>query len=83
MYDTGVNIEVNLKGIAERRTDIFGVGGEEAEIGKKVKFKRYMIINQQKVCQCRTQCLVEMLYVYKRRQRDVNSSCFLGKQRFT
>ena len=46
MYDTGVNIEVNLKGIAERRTDIFGVGGEEAEIGKKVKFKQYMIINR-------------------------------------
>ena len=46
VYDTGVNIEVNLKGIAERRTDIFGVGGEEAEIGKKVKFKRYMIINR-------------------------------------
>jgi len=36
VYDTGVNIEVNLKGIAERRTDIFGVGGEEAEIGKKI-----------------------------------------------
>ena len=38
VYDTGVNIEVNLRGIAERRTDIFGVGGEEAEIGKKVGF---------------------------------------------
>lgn len=36
VYDTGVNIEVNLRSIAERRTDIFGVGGEEAEIGKKV-----------------------------------------------
>ena len=38
VYDTGVNIEVNLRGIAERRTDIFSVGGEEAEIGKKVGF---------------------------------------------
>lgn len=36
VFDAGVNIEANLRGIAERRTDIFGVGGEEAEIGKKV-----------------------------------------------
>lgn len=40
VYDTGVNIEENLRGIAERRTDIFGVGGEEAEIGKKVRYIR-------------------------------------------
>ena len=38
MFDAGVNIEANLRGIAERRTDIFGVGIEEAEIGKKVSF---------------------------------------------
>jgi len=36
VYATGDNIELNLRGIAERRTDIFGVGVEEAEIGKKV-----------------------------------------------
>lgn len=36
VYAAGVNIEENLRGIAERRTDIFGIGVEEAEIGKKV-----------------------------------------------
>ena len=35
-----------MKGIAERRTDIFGVGGEEAEIGKKVKFKVIILADQ-------------------------------------
>lgn len=35
-YDADINIEANLRRIAERRTDIFGVGIEEAEIGKKV-----------------------------------------------
>lgn len=38
VYDTGVNIDHNLRGIAERRTDIFGVGGEETEIGRKVRY---------------------------------------------
>ncbi|XP_065187262.1 splicing factor 3A subunit 1-like [Sycon ciliatum] len=32
----GGTIEENLKKIAERRTDIFGVGGEEAQIGQKI-----------------------------------------------
>ena len=32
----GGTVEENLKKIAERRTDIFGVGGEEAQIGQKV-----------------------------------------------
>lgn len=32
----GGTIEENLKKIAERRTDIFGIGGEEAQIGQKV-----------------------------------------------
>jgi splicing factor 3A subunit 1 len=34
----GSSIESSLKHLAERRTDIFGAGTEEAGIGKKVNF---------------------------------------------
>lgn len=33
----GSDINVSLKQLAERRTDIFGVGVEEIQIGKKVR----------------------------------------------
>lgn len=33
---TGAAIEASLKQLAERRTDIFGVGDEETAIGKKI-----------------------------------------------
>lgn len=33
---TGAAIEASLKQLAERRTDIFGVGVEETAIGKKI-----------------------------------------------
>lgn len=33
---TGSAIEASLKQLAERRTDIFGVGDEETAIGKKI-----------------------------------------------
>ena len=32
----GSDIDVSLKQLAERRTDIFGIGTEETQIGKKV-----------------------------------------------
>jgi splicing factor 3A subunit 1 len=32
----GSDIDVSLKHLAERRTDIFGIGTEETQIGKKV-----------------------------------------------
>lgn len=32
----GASIDTSLKQLAERRTDIFGVGVEETQIGKKV-----------------------------------------------
>lgn len=32
----GAAIEASLKQLAERRTDIFGVGDEETAIGKKI-----------------------------------------------
>ena len=35
-YKTGLAIESQLKQLAGRRSDIFGVGGEERPIGKKV-----------------------------------------------
>lgn len=35
-YFTGSAIEASLKQLAERRTDIFGVGDEETAIGKKI-----------------------------------------------
>ena len=34
----GISIGSNLKRLSERRTDIFGVGAEETQIGKKVRF---------------------------------------------
>ena len=37
VYAPGVSIESSLKQLAERRTDIFGSGVEETQIGKKVK----------------------------------------------
>lgn len=36
VYAAGSAIEASLKQLAERRTDIFGVGDEEAAIGKKI-----------------------------------------------
>lgn len=36
VYAPGAAIEASLKHLAERRTDIFGVGDEEAAIGKKL-----------------------------------------------
>lgn len=36
VYAPGSAIEASLKQLAERRTDIFGVGDEEAAIGKKL-----------------------------------------------
>lgn len=35
-YIVGAAIEASLKQLAERRTDIFGVGDEETAIGKKI-----------------------------------------------
>ena len=35
-YLAGSAIEASLKQLAERRTDIFGVGDEETAIGKKI-----------------------------------------------
>ncbi len=37
VYAAGSSIGGNLKLLAERRTDIFGAGAEEAQIGKKVQ----------------------------------------------
>lgn len=37
VYAPGVSIESSLKQLAERRTDIFGSGVEETQIGKKVR----------------------------------------------
>ena len=37
VFAPGSAIDFNLKQIAERRTDIFGVGTEETQIGKKVR----------------------------------------------
>ncbi|XP_067668846.1 splicing factor 3A subunit 1-like [Haliotis asinina] len=36
VYAAGSAIDTNLKQLAERRTDIFGVGTEETQIGKKI-----------------------------------------------
>lgn len=36
VFPGGSAIETTLKKMAERRTDIFGVGGEETQIGKKI-----------------------------------------------
>ncbi len=38
VYAAGASIGGNLKLLAERRTDIFGSGAEEAQIGKKVRW---------------------------------------------
>jgi splicing factor 3A subunit 1 len=35
-FSVGSAIEASLKQLAERRTDIFGVGDEETAIGKKI-----------------------------------------------
>lgn len=34
----GSSIDASLKNFAERRSDIFGIGGEETVIGKKVRY---------------------------------------------
>ena len=39
VYYTGIDVSNTLKQLAERRTDIFGKGGEETMIGKKVSCK--------------------------------------------
>ncbi|XP_050389734.1 splicing factor 3A subunit 1 [Patella vulgata] len=36
VYAAGSSIDINLKQLAERRTDIFGIGTEETQIGKKI-----------------------------------------------
>ena len=36
VFAPGSAIDSNLKQLAERRTDIFGIGTEETQIGKKV-----------------------------------------------
>jgi splicing factor 3A subunit 1 len=36
LFCAGSAIEASLKQLAERRTDIFGVGDEETAIGKKI-----------------------------------------------
>ncbi|XP_041356124.1 splicing factor 3A subunit 1-like [Gigantopelta aegis] len=36
VYAAGSAIDINLKQLAERRTDIFGIGTEETQIGKKI-----------------------------------------------
>lgn len=50
----GAAIEASLKQLAERRTDIFGIGDEETAIGKKIgeedikkddKVSYYFVIN--------------------------------------
>ena len=37
-FSSGIDVSNTLKQLAERRTDIFGKGGEETMIGKKVSF---------------------------------------------
>jgi splicing factor 3A subunit 1 len=37
VYAAGSSIDTTLKKLAERRTDIFGSGAEETQIGKKVR----------------------------------------------
>ena len=39
VYAPGPSIDSSLKHLAERRTDIFGAGDEETQIGKKVSIK--------------------------------------------
>lgn len=43
VYAAGSSIEDSLKRLSERRTDIFGVGIEETQIGKKVRNMRTYI----------------------------------------
>lgn len=35
-YSLGLHVEMELKKLAERRTDIFGIGAQETIIGRKV-----------------------------------------------
>ena len=42
VYAHGSSIGSNLKQLAERRTDIFGSGAEEAQIGKKVRCRVFL-----------------------------------------
>lgn len=45
VYAPGSAIDSNLKQLAERRTDIFGLGTEETQIGKKVSLQfRYLCL---------------------------------------
>ena len=41
VYAPGLAIEESLKNLAERRTDIFGEGDIETQIGKKVFYLKY------------------------------------------
>ncbi len=43
VFAPGSSIGSNLKRLAERRTDIFGHGAEEAQIGKKVSHLHYSL----------------------------------------
>lgn len=49
VYAAGSSIESSLKHLAERRTDIFGAGSEEAGIGKKVGIK-HIVITRKSFC---------------------------------
>jgi len=44
VYAHGTAIEASLKLLAERRTDIFGVGDEETAIGKFIGEKRLILL---------------------------------------
>ena len=45
MYAHGSAIESSLKGLAERRTDIFGAGNVEMRIGEKVRGSQNKLIH--------------------------------------
>lgn len=45
VFATSASIESSLKQLAERRTDIFGVGVEETQIGKKVLYCKQLLLN--------------------------------------
>lgn len=47
VYAPGSAIDDHLKHLAERRTDIFGSGAEETQIGKKVSLKYRRVENSE------------------------------------
>ncbi|KAG8321702.1 splicing factor 3a, subunit 1 [Homalodisca vitripennis] len=56
VYAPGSAIEASLKQLAERRTDIFGVGDEETAIGKKIgEEDKKEDKNEPKRCHCTEQ----------------------------